>query len=61
MKVYVVFPAGTKTDGEVIVPARLDGRKSGHQFHVMLHFRGREYGQWIHIDNILFEDEVVVD
>ncbi len=58
MKVYVVWPAGTKIDGEYITPAILDGRKSGHQHHAILTAGGFSWGQWIHIDNILFEDEV---
>lgn len=56
--VYVAFPAGSKTDGEVIAPATTTGRQSGNWLRVILTAGGLSWPQWVHIDNILFEDEV---
>jgi hypothetical protein len=57
--VHVVWPTGTKTDGEPIYPAEMTGRQSGNQIHVRLEIAGLAWSQWVHIDNVLFEDEVV--
>lgn len=56
--VYVVFPAGTKTDGEVIAPAEMTGAQSGNQLQVELEAAGISWRQWIHIDNVLLPEEV---
>ena len=62
--VYVVFPGGTRIGDEYIAPAMLTGRQSGHKFHVVLtaSTKGHRHvwTQWVHIDNILFPDEVEI-
>lgn len=61
-RVFVALPGGTKIGSEYIVPATMTGRQSGNWLHVVfiLPVKGNRHvlPQWVHIDNVLFEDEV---